>query len=126
MYPAGEGRSSFHFPPEGQTVEEVEVWTLDRFDAFAGRRGNVLLWMDTEGAELEAIAGGSALLGSGRVRWINVETRDAPVPGHPTTREVSAALGAYGYRHVRRYNVQGDYPEVPGDTIYFASGEPVG
>ncbi len=75
--------------------------------------------MDVEGSELAALQGGQALLSSGRVRWINLESRDvAPIPGHPTTAEIDALLASHGYDKVLRYNVHGDYPEAPGDNVY--------
>lgn len=120
---AGVGGSSFY--RKGASVfqpEEVEVWTLDQFDEWAGCPDKILLWMDIEDSELDALAGGHTLLASGRVEWLNIETRDENEPGLPTTALVSAALEPYGYVPVHRYNVQGAYPEAPGDMIYFKRG----
>ncbi len=104
----------------------VDVWTLDQFDEWAGKPKDVLLWMDIEGSELDALRGGTRLLESGRVRWINLETRDkCPddcLKGHPTTAQINAFLVQYDFVPVHRYNVQGDYPEAAGDMIYFKRG----
>lgn len=113
-------------PLAGGPVVDVEVWTLDQFDRWAGKPDRVLLWMDIEGGELAALRGGKGLLASGRVHWLNVETRHV-VPevyaqhGHPTTAQVDTFLAEFGYRRVLRYNVQGiEAPdsEAPGDCIY--------
>jgi FkbM family methyltransferase len=119
----GQGGSSL-FPAIGETrpIEYIHVWTLDMFDKWAETPDKILLWMDIEGSELDALKGGHELLSSGRVEWINLETRDAPFAGHPTTKEISEYLRQYNYVPIHRYNVQGAYPEAPGDTIYFKEG----
>lgn len=108
---------------KGRQLEWVLTMTLDRYDALCGSPDRILLWMDIEGSELDAIRGGGKLLSSGRVHWLNVETRDADGrEGHPTTADINAALAVHGYVPVHRYNVQGAYPEAPGDMIYFKQG----
>lgn len=101
----------------------VDIWTLDDFDAWAGRKDRILLWMDIEDGELDALQSGHNLLRSGRVEWLNIETRD--VPGHegsPSTKDIVDFLHPYGYVPIERYNVQGPYPEAPGDVIFFKVG----
>lgn len=121
MTPAYMGGSTLYPDPNDSVRPQVEVdtWTLDRFDRWAGEPDKILLWMDIEGAELEAVAGGARLLSSGRVKWINTETRTAPFAGHPTTAQMNEALGKHGFYPVHRYNQQGAYPEAAGDVIYF-------
>jgi hypothetical protein len=81
-----------------------------------------LLWADVEGHELEVLRGGKELLASGRVHWLNLETRGymdkTLYPNYPTTADIDVYLKAYGYKNVYRYGVQGSYPEAPGDCIY--------
>ena len=102
---------------------EVDVITLDQFDAWAGRQEKILLWMDIEDSELAALRSGADLLRSGRVEWLNVETRNVPgYSGSPSTADITTLLEPYGYVPVHRHNVQGSYPEAPGDTFYFKVG----
>jgi len=97
--------SSLVVPRGGDTVD-VKVWSLDRFDQQMGRPGRILLWMDIEGGELEALASGPELLSSGRVRWINIEERKpGRVPeGWPDPKEIHGLLDGYGYRREKAYN----------------------
>ena len=123
-----EGRSSL-LPYTGGNIAEVDIVTLDEFDAMAGKPDKILLWMDIEGGELSALKGGTELLSSGRVEWINLETRNW-VPqnfvdmGYPVTSQIDEYLAKFGYVHTLRYNIQGitapDSP-APGDVIYLKS-----
>lgn len=81
--------------------------TLDCFDSMWGHPEDVLLWMDIEGAELEAIEGGGELLRSGRVKWINVELRSTLIAmGEAGENQVEEALQNLGYVLVKKYNHQ--------------------
>lgn len=102
---------------------DAEVWTLDDFDAWAGKPDRVLLWMDIEGSEIDAIEGGRELLTSGRVWYINAETRDGRVEHHFTTQELNDVLSEFGFYPIHRYNVQGSYEGAAGDVIYFRRGQ---
>lgn len=97
----------------------VTIWTLDEFDLWAKKPDKILLWLDIEGGELAALIGGENLLSSGRVHYLNIETRDvSPMEGYPCTQDITNHLARFGYLPVLRYNVQGSYPEAAGDVIY--------
>ena len=111
------GSVTIHYNPEnlldassarrtlGQSAEkEALMWTLDRFDDYYGNPKRVLLWMDIEGMELEALRGGSALLASHRVRWINIEERREDLEGWPRPEEIRELLAGYGYVRIQEYN----------------------
>ncbi|HUS37830.1 MAG TPA: FkbM family methyltransferase [Pirellulales bacterium] len=74
-YDAGHPMSGSLFCDSFACCCRVDVWTLDLFDAVAGRPADVLLWMDIEGGELAALESGPELLDSRRAAWINVEER---------------------------------------------------
>ena len=125
----GQGGGSLHdLGSNGRGIIRTLGWSLDDFDIWAISQSNIihdriLLWADIEGSELEMLRGGQELLRSGRVHWINLETRDHDDrPNRPTTLDITKFLHDFGYDPVHRYGVQGDYPEAPGDTIYFRRG----
>lgn len=100
----------------------VPALTLNAFDALCGRQRSVLLWMDIEGYELQALLSGRKLMESGRVRWVNLEERVTPGP-HPewTRREqLDSQLRAWGYVRVGHYNSH----ESHRDVIYRHGDEP--
>jgi FkbM family methyltransferase len=84
----------------------VPMWSLDELDAAAHHQKRILLWMDIEGMELEALKTGERLLESHRVRWINLEERIGEnVPeGWCTSEQLTEYLDFYGYSRVREYN----------------------
>lgn len=100
----------------------VRTVTLDEFDWANGHPGGILLWMDIEGAELEALRSGPRLLKSGRVSWINTEERRPghESPGWPTGQEIEEYLRPYGFERFLSYNPH------PGhwDVIYKKKGVP--
>jgi len=114
------GRLSLHVDPTGRAAAsfrngrnlvdrvEVDVITLDDFDAACGRPDRILLWADIEGAELDAIRGGRELLGSGRVRWINLEIGRWPYrqadQGWPDPTAIINRLFDLGFDLVETYN----------------------
>jgi len=98
---------------ETEEVDEVNVWSLDQFDRWAGRWERILLWMDIEGSELNALKSGPALLESRRVNWINLEVRDeSPCEGWCTAKEIDEFLTLYGYKKVLEYNDQKTHRDV--------------
>ncbi len=97
--------STLHGPIQGYTnTFAVDVITLDEFDVRCGRPDNVLLWLDIEGSELDALTSGKALLTSGRVKWINLEVREE-VPSSTWCRysEVDQFLKRHGFSKVLEY-----------------------
>lgn len=84
---------------------EVSTITLDQFDERAGFQEDVILWMDIEGYELQALRTGTKLLASGRVKVINLEERLLP-GGHGWTDryELRDFLNSFGYRRASEYN----------------------
>ena len=120
--PESERLANLHFNPKappmtatlfaarGSRTLEVACWTLDEFDLHASRdlgcRGDTILWADIEGMELAALQSGTALLDSGRVKWINLEERrgSIPCPGWTDPRELRAWLAARGFVRVCDYN----------------------
>ncbi len=95
--------------PLGDSERQIptDVWTLDRFDREMGRQDRILLWMDIEGSELAALRGGTELLDSGRVRWINLEERrngDCPAAGWTDPAELHLFLTSHGFVRAADYN----------------------
>lgn len=85
----------------------VPCITLDMFDAMCGQPRDVLLWMDIEGAELEAIEGGGNLLRSGRVKWINTELREQCLSdGESNAEQIEHALAGLGFVLQKKYSNQ--------------------
>lgn len=101
------GRCSLFPVPYASTNFEVSVWSLDRFDANMGQPDRILLWIDIEGSELSALRSGPQLLGSGRIRWINLEERrngHQPAEGWCDPEELHEFLTEHGYVRVADYN----------------------
>jgi len=91
----------------------IEAWTLDEFDVRCGAPNGIILWMDIEGMELEALQTGTTLLMSGRVHVINVEARSTPLaPGACTEDDVTQLLERCGYDLKKRYNNQHTHWDV--------------
>lgn len=77
---------------------DVQCITLDEFDEKNNVPDNILIWMDIEGAELEAFKGANKLLSSGRVKYIFMEiTHDYSSRrfGEPKKDEISNFLKKY-------------------------------
>ena len=105
------------------TTVEVNPISLDELDARFGFKNNILLWIDIEGAELDALKSGEELMRSGRVRWINLEVRpEAPWLGGCTDAEVDTFLTYLGYRKVIEYNTHKNSNHY--DVVYFHADEP--
>lgn len=113
---ATDSMSSSLMPITASAAEvDVEMWTLDQFDAHVGSADRILLWMDIEGSELAALRGGSNLLSSGRVRWINLEERrngHSPTDGWCQPPEIQSLLESYGYRRMTAYNRHATHQDV--------------
>jgi FkbM family methyltransferase len=90
-------RASFYEIPglPKEQYDEVNVRTLDDIEATTGPWHDAIMWLDIEGAEVEAI-GNSNVMSSGKVRWVNVELTFVP-------QKKSAAV-AYETDDVLRYN----------------------
>ena len=104
---------------EGDDYEEREIilWTLDQFDRVCHQPDRILLWMDIEGAEFDALRSGVNLLVSGRVKWINLEEKRPGTErqvGWPSAAQLETLLSKFGYVRKLEYNVH------PGhqDAIY--------
>lgn len=98
-----------------KTVASVEVpaLTLDEFDERCLRPDGILLWMDIEGSELDALVSGPGLLSSGRVHAINLEVRDeVRVEGWCTASQVESFLKQHNYKLVKTYNNQHTHWDV--------------
>jgi FkbM family methyltransferase len=114
--------ASLYKLPRADASYQVETWTLDQFDRWAGWQERVLLWMDIEGSELEALQGGEELLESGRVRWINLEERR---PGHRPTEGWCDPLMLRDFLEKRGYTRVASYGEHQShlDAVYVLNDE---
>lgn len=91
----------------GKTCDEVLVScvTLDQLDKVLNYPVDIFLWMDIEGAELEALRGGCSLLASGRVNWIDMEVSHKPRRiNEPSKDSLSVFLQDYGFSIKCQYN----------------------
>lgn len=76
----------------------VSCITLDQLDQAFGCLDDIFLWMDIEGAELEALKGGNKLLGSGRVKWIDMEvSHEIRRVGDPSEDDLCTYLKDFGF-----------------------------
>ncbi len=105
-----------NFNPGHAVSEWVEARTLDWIDRHVGFMTDVLLWMDIEGAELNALKGGEELLE--RVHWINLEVRPKPKLG-ASEAELVAHLYQRGFALVAKHNQHGGHC----DAIFVRTGK---
>lgn len=101
--------------PVSNNAIDVNVWSLDRFDRQMGQHDGILLWIDIEGSELDALRSGRRLLSSGRVRWINVEERlngDRPAAGWCEPNKLHSFLTDLGFRRLAEYNQHSTHQDV--------------
>lgn len=103
---------------------DVDCISLDEADLAFNKQSQILLWMDIEGSELDALKSGFSLLRSGRVRWINLEVREVPSwEGGCSSSEIDEFLVGAGFKKVASYN---HHPKSGHwDSIYFHIDEPV-
>lgn len=86
--------------------EWISCVTLNDFDrACGGKKDEIFLWMDIEGAEYSALCGGIDLLKSGRVRWIYLEvSNERRRSGEPTARHLDSLLANLNYELHWKYD----------------------
>lgn len=106
------GSISCHDDPDCRNVDRVKCITLDDFDRLCGEPDEIFLWMDIEGFELQAILSGTRLLSSGRVSWINLETRDKPLADWCHRRQLDEVLLPLGFEAVLTYNPLGVHYDI--------------
>lgn len=90
------------------SMQPVDVWTLDQFDRRCGRRDRVLLWLNVAGSELDVLQAGRELLSSGRVRWVNIEADSNHRERADFWRDMARIrreLGQHGFRLAEAYNL---------------------
>jgi hypothetical protein len=105
--------SIFGLPDMDGDPITARAWTLDAFDDACERPTGILLWMDIEGGELDALQSGIRLLQSGRVHYINLEVRKRPpVAGWPTAQDLNSFLKSLGYAKACDYLHCGDHWDV--------------
>jgi FkbM family methyltransferase len=94
-------------PEHGQAeTEAVAVVSLDEFASSRGIDHIDLLKTDTEGYDLQVLAGAHGLLGRKRVDFVFVEVNFVPSDsGHSDFEAIAALLGQHGYQPVGFYDV---------------------
>ncbi len=103
-HPEWHGKKHFNI---GKTCDEalISCVTLDQLDEAFNHPLDVFLWMDIEGAELEALKGGRSLLTSKRVKWIMVEVSHTNRRiGEPSEDSISTFLKDCGFSLKCQYN----------------------
>lgn len=101
-------QASMYCHGEGMLEMMTPTVTLDTFDQAAGSPWSILLWIDIEGYEIEAMETGPEVMTSGRINWINIEERlDRPCG-------IRKYLESLGYIRCASYNRH----ETHQDVIY--------
>ena len=84
---------------------EVEAISLDQFDESYNNPDNILLWMDIEGYELQALTSGIKLLNSKRVKLINLEVRNNKLSENSCNfNEIHEFLTNQNFDFIQAYN----------------------
>jgi FkbM family methyltransferase len=97
----------------GEIVRKTSLITLEDLHKRTGPwEEPVLLWLDVEGSELEALKGGDL----GRFSWINLELWAFPMRKAPLAREVDAYLSEAGWEIFSWHTVGKDGHQI--DAIY--------
>lgn len=101
MHGRGENALRQSYVTEGVGSEYVKAVTLDQLDVDHGPFDKAVLWLDIEGAELEALRGGPRLLASGRVMLVNVEmSRERP----KLAWEIHVLLKSHGFEFAHQWH----------------------
>jgi hypothetical protein len=86
----------------------ISCITLDQFDELMGFPEDIFLWMDIEGAELEAFKGADRLLSSGRLKWVDCEVDDAKRrKNSPLWSDITSILNKYNYKLLKCHDDAG-------------------
>jgi FkbM family methyltransferase len=98
----------------------VNCISLDKFDYINKKKDKILLWMDIEGHELNALLSGAKLMSSGRVKLINLEARNYTENYKCSFNQIHFFLTSIGYEIQTIYNVHLKKNKVVShfDTIY--------
>lgn len=119
-----DGNSSIlPFEDKNHTYQQspIACTTLDCIDREMQLSDDIFIWMDIEGAELEALKGGSQLLSSGRVKWIAVEVEHkSRRTGAPSEDDISDYLSTYGFVPKRHY----EYSKYTHNVLYVKKDGP--
>ncbi|MDQ4143471.1 MAG: FkbM family methyltransferase [Actinomycetota bacterium] len=90
-------------------VQKSSFVPVTTIDAYCHRRGIDqidLLKIDTQGFELEVLAGATRVLGEGRVTFVLLEVNFAPIyEGSPSFHDLSTVLFEHGFVLVSLYNL---------------------
>jgi len=95
-----DGSSTLPFGEDIQILKKLEVTqtTLDRILDINNLPDGILLWLDCEGSELDALIGAEKLMKSGKVKMLNVEmTPNKPAESWPDPSEVHRVISNYGF-----------------------------
>lgn len=104
-----------HLLSSESTKVVINCITLDCLDRALSNPRDIFLWMDIEGAELQALKGGSRLLGSGRVKWIILEVAHVPKRiDQPSGADIKDYLSQYGFQPKQKY----DYSPSTHNVLY--------
>jgi len=90
---------------DGEKINVPSI-TLDEFDQKFNSQDDILLWMDIEGYELNALQSGTKLLQSGRVKLLNLEVRPRwnHKPDGCTEAEIDDLLSTFRYKKIFVYD----------------------
>lgn len=117
------GRSSRHQIKSETALEPIEVpcMTLKEFDEHWGSPKSLVLWMDIEGSELDALQSGRQLLLSRRAKVVNLEVRDShpAIPEWVTASQIEEFMKKHGYTRMLDYNNH----KTHRDVIYIPEEE---
>jgi FkbM family methyltransferase len=93
--------SSLHAPIGNSTKTHIQLKRLDQLIADHSLVGPILIKMDTEGHEPEALLGASGAIK--HIKWISVDTGPER-SGRRTTEQVIKVLSEYGFDQIQVFN----------------------